>query len=73
MLYYSKEIGPGGVSRGGFITRRRRGANSLDGGANPIYFIDFLKNPIKEILVRKGGGAGAPLDPPLVRSRCSTP
>ena len=34
------------------------GANSLDGGADPIYFIDFLKKTyeIKEIMVRRVGG-----------------
>ena len=36
------------------------GTNSLDGGADPIYFIDFLKSPKKFWSVGKGGVPGAP-------------
>ena len=50
------------------------GANPLDGGANPIYFILFLKNPMKlKKFWSVGGGARwerpPPLDPPLPTSQ----
>ena len=37
------------------------GANPLDGGANQIYFMHFLKNPmkLKEILVCRGAHDGS--------------
>ena len=40
-------------------------ANSLDGGAEPIYFIDFLKQPMKLKNFRFIGVGDAPLDPSL--------
>ena len=40
---------------------RGGGANSLDGSTDPIYFIDFLKNPTKlKKFWSMGGGGRAP-------------
>ena len=40
------------------------GTNSLDGGADPIYFINFLKNPMKLKKFWSVGGRAGSAPPP---------